>query len=248
MSNSRKCPECAESIGTEVAVCPYCGSRLTINAATTVSGQPSFFNPVVASLWSILLTPAFGAYIVRKNWQSAGETAKAQTASLWFWGVLISSLILLFFWMFSAWLLILPVWFFCQARPQMKFLRDKYPMSPRRSSVKPVIIGLVIYLGVCFCASWMLGNEPIMDCSSRDAFQESCVDVIAYLAEEGKELEAKEFTGTFTDADWERVKDLDRAVNRLGILAIYGNGEDVQELDGMTPDEVVIYFKQQERR
>ena len=125
------------------------------------------------------------------------------------------------------------------------------PAAIKRKS--PWKLGCLIVVGVfaLLLILFMLGGgEPTIDCSSQDAFRESSGEVIEYIEEEAKELledaQQKEFKGIDTSADKKRFEDLKRAINNLIILVGYGQGEQVQVLDGMTPEEVVQYFKKQE--
>lgn len=45
---------------------------------------PKIWNPIAAACWSLLFTPAFGAYVHMVNWKALGELKKANTAKKWF--------------------------------------------------------------------------------------------------------------------------------------------------------------------
>jgi hypothetical protein len=53
--------------------------------ADIVSGEaaPALWNPGAAASWSLLFTPAFGAFLHMKNWEVLGESDKAAAAKTW---------------------------------------------------------------------------------------------------------------------------------------------------------------------
>jgi hypothetical protein len=44
---------------------------------------PALWNPGAAASWSVLLSPAFGAFLHMKNWEALGEPDKAAGAKKW---------------------------------------------------------------------------------------------------------------------------------------------------------------------
>jgi hypothetical protein len=42
------------------------------------------WNPNAAANWSLLFSPAFGAFLHMKNWQALGQSNKATSAKVWF--------------------------------------------------------------------------------------------------------------------------------------------------------------------
>jgi hypothetical protein len=44
----------------------------------------ALWNPNAAACWSIIFTPAFGAYLVMRNWEALGEREQALMARKWF--------------------------------------------------------------------------------------------------------------------------------------------------------------------
>jgi hypothetical protein len=49
------------------------------------SESTSLWTPESAVGWSMLFSPAFGAYLVMRNWQQLGEHRKAVQAGCWLW-------------------------------------------------------------------------------------------------------------------------------------------------------------------
>jgi hypothetical protein len=44
----------------------------------------SLWNPEAAAMWSLVFSPAFGAYLHMRNWQQLGQKKKAAESKLWF--------------------------------------------------------------------------------------------------------------------------------------------------------------------
>jgi hypothetical protein len=50
--------------------------------------RPHLWNPNAAANWSLLLTPAFGAYLHAANWRALGKPDRAATNMIWIWATL----------------------------------------------------------------------------------------------------------------------------------------------------------------
>lgn len=46
--------------------------------------EGALWNPAAAACWSIVFTPAFGAYLVMRNWEALGQPRQAAMARKWF--------------------------------------------------------------------------------------------------------------------------------------------------------------------
>ena len=57
---------------------------------------PALWNPTAAAVWSVLLTPAFGAYLQMKNWEALGLPEKAAKSKQWMIGAAAVALSLVF--------------------------------------------------------------------------------------------------------------------------------------------------------
>jgi hypothetical protein len=53
-------------------------------ALKATSSERAIWNPAVAACWSIVFTPAFGAYLLMRNWETLGDTRQAAIARKWF--------------------------------------------------------------------------------------------------------------------------------------------------------------------
>jgi hypothetical protein len=64
------------------------GASMHSPSDTAARGAPlspsAIWNPAAAACWSIVFTPAFGAYIVMRNWEALGDTRQATIARKWY--------------------------------------------------------------------------------------------------------------------------------------------------------------------
>lgn len=141
------------------------------------------WNPDVAANWSLLFTPAFGAYLQMLNWEAMGEAGRATTAKVWFYvsvAILITSVAVLL--LFPAEseaarvisklpLPFLFIWYFAAARKQARYVREKYGTSyAKKSWGKPIGVGVgavVLYVAAISTALALANNgERDADASS----------------------------------------------------------------------------------
>jgi len=103
---------------------------------------PPLWNPDVAGIWSIFLTPIFGSTLVLMNWKSIGDDAKTRTARTW----LIVSIIMLV----PAALIpgvvglaYIVIWYFFWQRKQTKYIQEHWGKNYQRKGwSKPLLIGI----------------------------------------------------------------------------------------------------------
>lgn len=50
---------------------------------------PRLWNPNSAALWSIVFSPAFGAFLHARNAEALGRTEEARTNTTWFYGTIV---------------------------------------------------------------------------------------------------------------------------------------------------------------
>ena len=90
-SKKDMCIECAKNDANAAT-----NSATVAAVPTTEDGPVALWNPNSAANWSLVLTPAFGAYLNKLNWKNLGEFGKASTANIWFYVTLaLYALILL---------------------------------------------------------------------------------------------------------------------------------------------------------
>jgi len=121
---------------------------------------PPIWNPNAAANWSLIFSPAFGAFLQMRNWRALGEDAKAASAKGWF----IASLAVLAVYIVlglavrdpraadgasrTLALVYLIVWYFSAGRSQAKYVKEKFGAAyPRRGWAKPLLIGVLAFVG-----------------------------------------------------------------------------------------------------
>jgi hypothetical protein len=130
------------------------------------------WNPAAAAHWSLLFTPAFGAFIHMRNWQALDQPERAQSARRWFHaslGVLMLQILtsalnarlrtepML---LHPVGLLFLLVWYFAAARQQTLLVKARFGGGYRRKRWDGVVLGAVMagaaYAGACTLLSLLL--------------------------------------------------------------------------------------------
>lgn len=111
---------------------------------------PALWNPLAVRAWSLLFTPAFGSFLMMKNWKTLGDDAKAKRSLIWFWGSLGFIFLALItpntdgvtavfrtgsFILFVAWAIL-------EAEKQVRFVKETYGEDyTRKPWGKPLGIG-----------------------------------------------------------------------------------------------------------
>ena len=122
--------------------------------------SPAIWNPNSAANWSLLFSPAFGAYLHMKNWEALGEPVKASAAKVW---VLVTLLTLAGITLAAALLpnprsldgvsralglVLLLSWYFSSGRSQAEYVKSRYGKDyQRRNWGKPLLLGCLALLG-----------------------------------------------------------------------------------------------------
>ncbi len=89
--------------------------------------EVALWNPNAAANWSVVFTPAFGAYLHSQNWRAMGENAKAEKSMLWVYATLAVVALS----MFKegaygiAWAILI-AWYFLSARGQVAWVKEKF--------------------------------------------------------------------------------------------------------------------------
>jgi len=116
---------------------------------------PRLWNPGAAAKWSLLFSPAFGAFVHMKNWQALGNEAKATVSKVWGIGIVTATLaagVLPEFFpaspqfeVFSRVLgvVLLVSWYYSSGREQVAHVQIRYGDTyPRRGWSTPMLIAL----------------------------------------------------------------------------------------------------------
>ena len=102
--------------------------------------RPALWNPTAAANWSLLFSPAFGAYIHMLNWKKLGFGEKAKNSRNWFFVSLFLSLL-------GLGLLVLIAWYFSSAKEQIKYIKTHFGDNyPKNSWGKPLLIAFGVTL------------------------------------------------------------------------------------------------------
>ena len=119
---------------------------------------PPIWNPNAAANWSLLFSPAFGAFVHMLNWDALKESEKAAAAKAWF---VASLLILLVYLGLALWLadarsansvtrsvgfVYLLVWYFAAGRSQATYVKEKFGKDyPHKPWGKPLLIAVAAF-------------------------------------------------------------------------------------------------------
>ena len=123
------------------------------NLDTTPVDAPELWNPRAAIGWSLLFTPAFGAYLHMRNWQALGDQDKAQESRMWMIGYLIFLLVMLFIpaKAFTAMgslsrpigIALLVAWSRLNAQAQVTTVKERFGTNyPRKSWLLPIVCAI----------------------------------------------------------------------------------------------------------
>jgi hypothetical protein len=122
---------------------------------------PPLWNPGAAANWSLVLSPAFGAFLLAKNWDALGEPKRARSQRIWAWLCVVAILFSIFWplinssfsevgvsvnlW-FVAYLL---CWYGIAARPQITLVDEMFGKEYRRRGwLVPIFLTLLLLVGV----------------------------------------------------------------------------------------------------
>jgi hypothetical protein len=138
----------------------------TDDAATVNEEAIALWNPTAAALWSLVFTPAFGAWLHMRNWERLGQPDKARQARYWFAGMLLTAIAsyaagaagallgredLSVPWWAS--LALFGAWGAGSAYQQIKHVDDHHGESyARRSWAAPILIGVAAICAIPFAA------------------------------------------------------------------------------------------------
>lgn len=124
----------------------------------------ALWNPTVAALWSIVFTPAFGAWLLMRNWEALGDARQALAARKWFvfsMGLLAVRLLSsainarvngqsnLMHW--GGWMFLL-AWWIGAAAPQARLLHSRFGADYPRQGWDYALL-LAVFAGTAY---WIL--------------------------------------------------------------------------------------------
>lgn len=121
---------------------------------------PPLWNPNAAASWSLLLSPVFGAWLHRKNWQMLGDHERARTGGRWVVAAVVMLLVSIVLsaasdkYVGGVRLLnfaFLIAWYYAAAKPQARLVLGRYGKNyPRRGWAIPVLAALGVIVALLF--------------------------------------------------------------------------------------------------
>lgn len=151
----------------------------------------ALWNPTAAGNWSILFTPAFGAFLQAQNWKALNEPGRAKTSM--FFVYLTAALIVVAIVSLvtpvipqtintAFGLLLLIAWFFISCKPQMTYVKeqlgDNYIHKKWLAPIGIAITGWVVYVSLGLIVALFSGN-PLLH--AAEDLNEAEQDILAEL-------------------------------------------------------------------
>ncbi len=145
--------------------------------ADIVQGEvaPALWNPGAAASWSLLFSPAFGAYLHMKNWEALGEPGKAAASKRW---VAIYVVIIIGLSVAAAFLpynktfpgllrlcglCLLLGWYFASGKPQVDLVKSRYGKAyPKKGWGQPILIAFAAIIGFVFFVGGVAAFAAVM--------------------------------------------------------------------------------------
>lgn len=135
---------------------------------------PALWNPAAAALWSLALSPAFGAWLHMRNWERLGDEDKAKEAASWFamaCGLHAVNLLIVLAGAVleretglphPAGLAFLAAWYIRSGHAQVRHVADLHGSAyARRSWLGPLVVGVTAIIGLVFLtAALILAVSP----------------------------------------------------------------------------------------
>ncbi len=130
--------------------------------ADIVPGEaaPELWNPDAAACWSLVFSPAFGAFLHMKNWEALGESSKAAAAKMW---VVITIATIIGLVVAAAFLPhnkdlagvlrfsnlgLLLTWYYASGKPQAHFVKSRFGKQyPKKGWARPLMIAIAAIIG-----------------------------------------------------------------------------------------------------
>jgi hypothetical protein len=125
---------------------------------TPADSPPALWNPNAAACWSLLFSPAFGAFLHARNADSLGRTDEAKANRAWFY----ISVAFLAFTLVSVFIPAIPDgifrlaglglllgWYFSLGKKQIKYVKDSWQdRYQRKPWTKPLLIAFSCLIGL----------------------------------------------------------------------------------------------------
>ena len=144
------CNQCGTNNIDTSKFCSNCGTQLITTLQPQPQPQPQpqqiqrqipeLWNPNAAANWSLLFSPAFGAYLHMKNWEALNQRDKVKSSYNWFIASIILSILGLGFFVLVA-------WYFSLGKKQAIYIKERFgDHYSRKSWGIPLLIGFSIFI------------------------------------------------------------------------------------------------------
>jgi hypothetical protein len=134
---------------------PYAPPAATVAVDAVPEAAPALWNPNAAANWSLLFSPAFGAWLHMKNWQALGDPHQARINRGWIiatLGLLVGSVVVAMLLpdskgvdaaMRAVGLGLLVGWYVSCGKVQAKLVKERFGTTyPRRGWALPILAAI----------------------------------------------------------------------------------------------------------
>ena len=121
---------------------PYAPPQAALATEDAAPAIPALWNPNAAGLWSLLLSPVFGSFLLMKNWQAIGDELQVLRARTW----LLASLVSMVLQIYLRWwaILYIIIWYLNFQLKQTEYVTQRWGTSyPRKSWALPLLLGML---------------------------------------------------------------------------------------------------------
>jgi hypothetical protein len=177
----KRCSYCGKEYDDMLTACVVDGQALVpMTPPPILTGpsaqSPALWNPNAAACWSLLFSPAFGAYLHARNADTLGRADEAKANRVWFYlsiaylvvVVATSSILVIPEGLFRlAALGLLLGWYFSLGKKQIRYVKEAWGEGyERKSWAKPLLIGFgcligafIVLYAVAIAAALLSGSQ-----------------------------------------------------------------------------------------
>lgn len=142
---------------------PYAPPKSQALDVKQKADAPPLWNPNAAASWSLIFSPAFGAYLHMKNWQALGNVENAASSKKWIYiyagFVLLLALVVGFApdskifdgLSRAAGFALLISWYYAIGKTQITYVKAEFGSTyPKKGWLVPILAGIGIWFAVAF--------------------------------------------------------------------------------------------------
>jgi hypothetical protein len=140
---------------------PYAAPAAPVADVNLETNAPPLWNPDAAASWSLLFSPAFGAYLHMKNWEALGDLERARVNRYWVIATIALIAGLAMFGMLFpeskaldgstrlTGIALLVSWYLTSAKQQAAVVKERFGKTyPRRGFGLPILIAIACMIGL----------------------------------------------------------------------------------------------------